>query len=196
MADKAATDPVLLVPGLFSPRWLMWPLERSLRKAGFRAEIWDEASVFGRLETSIARLRQRLDRLIEAGSCGVVTHSFGDWLVRKVIADECPEAVASLVSLAPVMSASVAAKAVAPLGAVAPEIDVLADARRASEALVLPDSIRRLVVWPTIDPWVQRVTELPGAEQHVVVGTHNSIVFQPGLHRLVIDHLRGREAAA
>ncbi|MBT8144039.1 MAG: hypothetical protein KJO55_05015 [Gammaproteobacteria bacterium] len=183
---------VVLVPGLFSPRWLLWPLKRSLNRAGFAAHTWDEARIFAPAEQSVELLRQHLlagaDRSID-----VVTHSFGDWLFRQAMAEPCP-AVRRVVALAPVMRSSpVAAAANAlGLGRLIPEVAVMASENRAGERPGLPTATRRLVVWARFDPWIRR----PALDdsQTVVTGTHNSIVLMPAVHRLVRDYL-GDDAA-
>jgi hypothetical protein len=180
---------VLLIPGLFSPRWHFWGLRRSLQRSGFDAITWDDSSVFGELETSIARLSACLRE--HTGSLGVVTHSFGDWLFRQVAGRGGADNVARLVSLVPVMGASYAARWVAPLGKLVPELGVMASAERAAAALQTPAEIRRLIVWARIDPWVRRVAaQCENTHVTVVPGTHNTLLWQPRVHRLIVEHLR------
>lgn len=180
---------VLLIPGLFSPRWHMWALRRALERQGFDAQVWDDASVFGALEDSIEKLGRRLGE--HDGELRVVTHSFGDWLFRQVAARGGAAKVIALVSLVPVMSASIVPSLLRPLGAVAPEISVMASEAKAAADIELPDEIQRLIVWSKIDPWVRRVaTETcPNTRSIAVTGTHNTILWQPGVHRIVVKHL-------
>lgn len=179
---------VLLVPGLFSPRWHMSGLLGRLQRSGFRARVWDDASVFRNLDSSIERLHR--DISAHEPGIGVVTHSFGDWLFRQAVAGSACS-VTSLVSLVPVMRASTVAKLLAPLGRIAPEIAVMAREDRSARALGTPPEIRRLVVWARFDPWVRR-TALDAFENTrsvVVTGSHNSILWQPQVQRLAAAHL-------
>jgi hypothetical protein len=49
---------VILIPVLLSPRWHLWGLHRSRWRSGFDAITWEDSSVFGELETSIAKLAE------------------------------------------------------------------------------------------------------------------------------------------
>ena len=180
---------VLLIPGLFSPRWHFWGLHRSLRRSGFNAITWDDSSVFGEIETSIATLSEYVRG--HAGGLGVVTHSFGDWLFRQVAARGDAGNVARRVSLVPVMGASAAARLLAPMGKLAPELGVMASEERAAQALQTPAEIQRIIVWSRIDPWVRRVVaqSFVSTSETVVPGTHNTLLWQPCVHRLVVEHL-------
>ena len=166
----------------------MTGLCRALERAGHPVSIWDDASVFGDLDESIGRLRSRLGEY-EHG-LGVVTHSFGDWLFRQSVAEDAC-AVATLVSLVPVMTSSLAARLVRPLGAFLPEITVMASDQRAGDAMQTPAGIDRLVVWSRFDPWVRRVDTrgFRSTRSIVVAGSHNTVLWQPSVHALVAAHL-------
>lgn len=181
---------VLLIPGLFSPRWHLWGLRRSLRRSGFNAVTWDDSSVFGELETSLGRLSECLHGL--GDGLNIVTHSFGDWLFRQVAARGAADNVTKLVSLVPVMDASTAARLVSPLGRLAPELAVMASKERAAAALQTPPGMERLIVWSRFDPWVSRVAteHFTNTRCTVVPGTHNTLLWQSRVHRLVVEHLR------
>lgn len=182
---------ILLIPGLFSPRWHLWALGHSLRRSGFDAVTWDGTSVFGDVDTSIGRLSERLHAF--GDGLGVVTHSFGDWLFRQAAARGAAKNVTKLVSLVPVMDASTAARLVSPLGKLAPELAVMANRERATAALQTPSEMDRLIVWSRFDPWVRRVAteHLPNTRCRIVTGTHNTLLWQPSVHRLVVEHLLG-----
>lgn len=180
---------IVLVPGLFSPAWMMWPVSRALAGRGATVETWDDAAVFGPVEHSVRRLEAHFAELQpQAERIGVVSHSFGDWLCRQALSRGNLRCAISLVSLVPVVRGSWPAKLGRKLGAgIAAEVEVMGDERRASAALDLPECIDRLVVWARIDPWVRR-RAIPGAREVTVPGTHNSLVFQPRVHRLVREH--------
>jgi len=182
-------ETVLLVPGLFSPRWHMSGLRRALQRAGFEARTWDDASVFGKLDTSVERLQAAV---ADSGAAGIVTHSFGDWLLRRAAAENELPSVRALVSLVPVMTSSLAARLLRPLGAIAPEVAVMASDERAGRHLQTPLTMDRLVVWSRLDPWVRRVAtdDLDNTRATVVPGTHNTVIWQPGVQRLTAEHLK------
>jgi len=178
---------------------MMSPLARALRRGGIVAETWDGASVFGPLEKSIDGLQACLDRFRrQHGAVAMVSHSFGDWIGRQVLARGGPAGVSSLVSLAPVVAKSPAAYLATFLGGgVAPEVRTMADHARASSALHLPDGIDRLIVWARVDPWIGRPQrgDLDGIRQITVCGTHNSILFQRPVHRLVARFGGGQQSS-
>lgn len=181
---------VILVPGLFSPRWHMAGLRRSLRHERLDAETWDDALVFGDLDKSVERLRQTI--LDRGPGLGVASHSFGDWLLRQALhgMDDCP--VRRVVSLVPVVTTSFAARLVNPLvGRFVPEVAVMSDEERASAAKVLPAAIDHLIVWARIDPWIRKPGghALSGANCTTVFGTHNSVLWQPCVQRTVAKFL-------
>ena len=150
--------------------------------------MWDDASVFGDLETSIERLIRRLN---DSRAEGVVTHSFGDWLFRRAAARRGAGAVKSLVSLVPVMTSSLAARLLEPLRVVVPEVGVMADEHLAASDLQTPPGMDRLVVWSRVDPWVSRIETdaLIDTRATTVAGTHNTVLWQPGVQNLCAEHL-------
>jgi hypothetical protein len=170
----------------------MLGLRNALCGRGYRARIWDEATVFGQVATSVDRLRTELDRL-PPGS-GVVTHSFGDWLFRVAVGDSM-NTVASLVSIAPVMAASRAARWSRALARLLPGLAIMSSDDRASRASQTPIGIDRCIIWPTIDLWTRRVdvSRMSSTRSVVIVGTHNTLVWQPAVHRAVAGHLHQSE---
>jgi hypothetical protein len=160
------------------------------RRSGFNAVTWDDSSVFGELETSVGRLSECLHGL--GDTLDIVTHSFGDWLFRQVAARGAADNVTKLVSLVPVMDACTAARLVSPLGGLAPELAVMASKERAAAALQTPPGMERLIVWSRFDPWVNRVAteHFTNTRCIIVAGTHNTLLWQPRVHRLVVEHFR------
>lgn len=179
---------MLLVPGFFSPKWMMLPLRGALRRQGFSVRAWDGASVFGPVEKSVAALARRLQDY--PPPLGVVTHSFGDWLCRQALQSAGAHPIRSMVSIVPLMASSPPARAAAPLGRLIPEIGVMADPQRSASGLALPAEIDRLVIWARIDPWVRRPANVPGAREVTVAGTHNTVVAQQRVYKLVTRHFR------
>ncbi len=171
----------------------MLGIRHGLRRRGYQAEIWDDASVFGDIDCSVERLCRRLGSY--SSDVRVVTHSFGDWLFRQAY-EACHPAVPVMVSLVPVMRPVIAARLVAPLGRIFPEIAVMANAERAASAIHLPADLQRLVVWARFDPWTRRadLSGTAGTRCTEVLGTHNSILWQPSVYDLIASHFEQRDS--
>ena len=74
----------------------------------------------------------------------------------------------------------------------------MADAIRAAENASLDPQIRRLVIWASVDAWVQAI-EFPAEERievHRLRATHLSVVLQPNVHRLVRQFLTASSSDA
>ncbi len=201
---------VILMPGFFSPRWMLRPMRRGLsdRLIGQpastsaprfdRVTIWDNAVVFKPPAQSVDRLAEHLSVCDQP--IAMVTHSFGDWIARQAIdrltLSGRPMPVRAIASLAPVWRDVPAARLAARVGGRwLPEIAVMCDPRVASSAVNLDPAIRRLVVWASLEPWVRPVMPPSiDAEVRFVAGTHNSIVAQPGVWQTVATFLQNLEA--
>ena len=182
---------VVLVPGFLSPAWMFVPLERSLRRAGLDAVRWDAPKVFVDPAASVAALRDDLTR--DGSPIAVVSHSFGDWLARRAIAGRDCGPIERLISIAPVTTRLPLTPLVrqARLDRV-PELRVMTDSQAAEVPIAAADCRSRLVLWPTVELIVARALP-PGdtvpTEERRIVGTHNSLPWQPGVHRLIAQTL-------
>lgn len=184
---------VLLVPGFCEPRWLLWPVGRALRNSGRSVEMWHDRMVCRSLDQSIDLLRRELEKAIhDDASLAIVTHSFGDWMVRQAIAQSSRSTVAALVSLTPVIGPSPFAKVLKCLGGgCVSEIAVMTDSIRAGEHANLNSSIRRMVVWAAIDLWVRAIEfeNVENIEVRRCLATHLSIALQPNIHQQINQFL-------
>ena len=180
---------VLLVPGLFEPRWLLLPMKLALGRQDRSIEIWQDHLVCRSLDRSVDKLRTAISREAES-SIGIVTHSFGDWVVRQAVAGLPHHSIEAIVSVTPVVTASLFGKVLHRLvGGCVTEASVMADSIRAAENISMDASIRRLVIWATFDLFVKKI-ELPSTENldvHHCLATHLSTVVQPNIHRLIRD---------
>jgi hypothetical protein len=182
---------VLLVPGFCEPRFLLLPLKLALSRQDRTAEIWHDNLICRSLERSVDRLRATISKHNERdGALGIVTHSFGDWVVRQAIAGLPQHSIEAMVSLTPVVASNhIGTLLRGVVGHRISEVSVMADAILAGENIVLDPSIRRLMVWAAFDWWVKKA-EMPVSDnldvQHCLA-THLSVVIQPNVHRLIRD---------
>ena len=187
---------VLLIPGLFYPRWMLLPLRHTLRKSGFDAEAWNVDAVTAPLPPVITRLTSDIERFAAEASSpiGLVTHSFGDWLARMALAELPEGTIDRIASLVPVVTDSPAAKLARPvLGRYLPPIDVISNRQTAEQGTPLPPRIRRLVVWARADLLLRQpppARDENTIERHVWA-THNLLLAHPGVHRMVRSFLHG-----
>lgn len=184
---------ILLVPGLLEPCFALWPLRWSLQSRCNRLEFWHDRLAFRNLETSVSRMADRIAGDPNSDQpIGIVTHSFGDWVVRAAIAAQPNHRVSTLVSLAPVMQAGVLPSvAYALTWKLVPEIAVIMDATRASANLDCDPGIRRMVIWSKFDESLRQVdlTQVENMEVRRVVATHFTIALQPNVHRMVDEYM-------
>lgn len=139
------------------------------------------------------------------GPTAVVTHSFGDWLTRSALerlhasAEEKgtpPPRLSHLLSIAPVTTAVPGAERLAALPrpvpiVLPPELHIMADHKRSEVPLDAACCDRWTIFWPRGELIVRRFvpqTEVP-VEVVTVLGTHNSLPWQPGLHRAIAQRL-------
>ena len=187
----------VLVPGLFSPRWMMLPIATYLRRHVDSVSAWDHPTVLGDMQRNIRALDGYLCGVIHDGPSAIVTHSFGDWVVRRVLQRrryDGRKLPTHLVSIGPVVTANRASIIADRLvGGRVPELAIMADEDAASESLTIPPSVAHLALWPRWDVWIRRA-EYPSPQtiEHRVWATHNSALFQPRVMRTVADFLRSR----
>jgi len=174
----------------------MLPIKFALRNHADRVDIWRDRLVCRDLDRSIDRFRQfianckaRDERL------SIITHSFGDWIVRQALQKSPDNQVDALVSIAPVIARSPVGIVLNCLGgSFVSEVSVIANASRAAENAVVTTTVRRLVIWGYFDIWV-RPFAMPEIDNQTVehfFATHLSIVMQPNVLRLVSGFLNSR----
>lgn len=85
--------------------------------------------------------------LASEGPIGMVTHSFGDWIARAALQQLPPGRVDQMVSLAPVMTTSPAARLTKPLlGRWLPAFAAMGDAEHARRGIPLPPGIAHRII--------------------------------------------------
>lgn len=183
-----SVDRALLIPGLFEPRAALWPLQQRLQTHGVPVDIWRDRLAYRDLDESVRRLSQAIAVGSEKDRLGIVTHSFGDWVIRQAIANTPDHRVDTLVSIAPVMEAGFLAKAYHTVfGDDMPEIQVVIDPEQAAANINCDPRVRRTVIWAKADESIREVdlSDLPNASIHRVAATHVTVILQPDVHRLV-----------
>lgn len=190
----ATTKRILLVPGLLEPRLLMCPLRYRLRKHFEHVEIWRDRYIFRDVDASVARLSEWIQGDRCDTSLAIVTHSFGDWVARRAIAQTPSHRVAALVSIAPVMRSGCLVNAFRGVGGgLIPEIAIIADPARASENLDCDRAVGRLVIWANADVGVRQIdlSHLSHMDARRVAATHLSVIVQPNVHSMIEQFLLG-----
>lgn len=183
---------IIVVPGLFSPRWLMVPLRRGLEREFETVEIWDHPKWIGEIPTCCDALAQRLIQMERSVPTAIISHSFGDWIVRDTLANRIVRRPTHLVSLAPVVTDNPAAKFAGRLiGDRIDEIAIMRNPALAGRNLMIPPDVRHLAMWPRIDPWIQhRAYRSPQTIECNVWATHNSIPLQPKIWSMISKFLK------
>lgn len=95
---SAKPEAVVLLAGLWLPWWVMLPLRRRLRRAGFAAHILRYRSVREDLHAGAARL-QRFVQQLDAEAIHFVGHSLGGMVVRTLFHDSPPRRPGRIVTL-------------------------------------------------------------------------------------------------
>lgn len=180
---------ILILGGFCEPLWLLAPVRSALSGCADSVEVWRDVVVHRELDRSIGRLRDALaQQPSDGGGTAVLSHSFGDWVVRQALADFADPPISALVSVAPLMGVSPIGLLLRTLGCgrIA-EVPVMTNAACAARGTRLDPRIRRLVIWAHLDLWVRPVTLLPAdnlSVQHYWA-THLSIILQPNVHQRI-----------
>jgi pimeloyl-ACP methyl ester carboxylesterase len=77
-------ETVILIHGVWMRAFSLLALRRRLREAGFRTELFDYASVFGRDERSLERLSRRIETQ-RSGGVHLVGHSLGGLVALRTV---------------------------------------------------------------------------------------------------------------
>lgn len=185
LEQVAAIDRVLLIPGLLELRLAMLPLQHRLAKRWENVEIWRDRYIFRDVDASVARLSDWIRDDGSEKNLAIVTHSFGDWLARRAIAQTPRHRVVALASIAPVFRSGCVINAIHWMGGdFIPEIKIISDSTVAAENADCDREVRRLVVWAKID-WAVRpvdLSHLRHIERDMVRATHLSVIMQPNVH--------------
>lgn len=191
----AAIDRILLIPGLLELRSAMLPLRQHLANQWENVEIWRDRYIFRDVDASVARLSDWIRDDGSEKNLAIVTHSFGDWLARRAIAQTPHHRVVALASIAPVMRSGCVITAIHYAGGdFIPEIKIIADPVIAAENLDFDRAVRRIVIWANVDLAVRPIdlNHLPYIATERVLATHLSVILQPNVHTKIERFLLGQ----
>ncbi len=175
---------VILIHGLLGNRWVLWPLDRFLKKQGYQSTKWCYRSVGNSVTNHARQLRAYLESEQHSTEpLHFVTHSMGGIILRAVLAEMNWQRPGRLVMLAPPNHGSnVAAFASKTLHYLCP---ALSDLSTAPESLVhrLPmiDSLDTGVIAGTQDLLVHlESTYIDNQVDHILIRCgHNRILRHP-----------------
>ena len=170
----------------------MRPMGRYLRNRFAAVTVWDHPHWLDRVDVNVAAMGEFLSTVPRELRLAIVTHSFGDWIVRRWMCDGGAPRLSALVSLAPVLTTNFASRMVGHLtGDRIDEIAIMRNPARAEANRCIAPTVRHLAVWPRVETWIRRQTYRGGHTMETAVwGTHNSIVMQPGVMRTVEKFLK------
>ncbi len=94
----------VLVHGIGSTRWLLWPLARRLERMGYATRLWSYLTFLGSNRQKGRQLAAELHRLADSGRYArihVVAHSMGSIVTRCAFGEELPEQLGRVVMIGP-----------------------------------------------------------------------------------------------
>jgi pimeloyl-ACP methyl ester carboxylesterase len=185
---------VVFVPGLLSPPGLMKPITNAFSNRAAKATLWQHPTRTGPMSRNITALSGYLNQLAsDRMPLALVGHSFGDWVIRHVL-DSLTENPTHIVSIGPVVHPPRGIRLARKIaGRRYAELNLLADHETLANPIELPPMVRHLVLWPSIDFWFRRGPYgSPQTLQRTIFGTHDSLLFQPNVRRLMDQFFRSQ----
>jgi pimeloyl-ACP methyl ester carboxylesterase len=188
---------VVLVHGIAAPGFVMRPLGRRLRRAGFATEIWTYPSLFGSIERHGAKLRERLqafDADTHVSRIHLATHSMGSIVARQAMLAARPRKMGRWVMLAPPNRGSAVASILGPrLRWCFPTIDQLADRPDSFvNRLAEPQQLEIGIIAAQADLQVAVAsTCLACQRDHIVIGgLHSQMLLKSSVAGEIVEFLR------
>lgn len=194
-ANPHKRELVVLVHGIASNRWLVWPLARRLSRMGYTTRIWSYVSVWGSNRKHGERLAQRLREWAASGEFDrihLAVHSMGAIVTRCALSAGAPTELGRVVMIAPPNTGSHIATRLTPLyGWFSPTLKELSD-RPESFVNQLPppeDHVHFGVLAASSDRMVRLPrTHLTGQRDHCVVKGHHTPVLWRRETAEKVDH--------
>jgi pimeloyl-ACP methyl ester carboxylesterase len=188
------SEKVILIHG-FAAHWLvMHPFAMACQKRGYQAHQWTYDTIFRSIDTSAMRFSKYLHEIDRLGTpYHIVAHSMGSVVTRAAL--QTGKSLTNLKSIAllapPVRGLWLAKFAPLALKKYCPSIDGLRDTPLSvvSRLANISPNVRSMVVAASHDVLVPVAnTYLPACESHqIVLGTHNSILFDPRVFKMVLQ---------
>lgn len=199
MTANLNSETIVIIHGFAAHRWLMLPLARRLRQAGYATLNWGYRSLFSDIETHAARLRSDLEQLVErteVSGLHIVAHSMGSLVVRQALLEGRLEKLKRIVLLCPPNRGSHAATRWQLLaGRLSRTLVQLSDHPEGFAATLAPTLAERyeVAILAAQTDFVVRLdsTYLPNASQHTIVpGFHSSMLFTSRTAELTLQFIR------
>ncbi len=179
-------ETIVIIHGFGAHRWLMLPLARRLRQAGYETVNWGYHSLLCDIETHAARLRRDLEQLAlrpEVSRLNIVAHSMGSLVARQALLEGHLEKLQRIVLLCPPNRGShVATRWQRLAGQLCRPLVQLSDHPEGFAARLAPTLAERyeVAIIAAQTDFVVRLdsTYLPNVRQHTIVpGFHSSMLF-------------------
>lgn len=192
--ERPSRDLVVLIHGLSAKRYLMLPLKRSLRRAGFETANFGYISFFGSLERHAERFQSYIEGFEgQYDRIHIVAHSMGTAITRIVINRLPKELVNRVVMLAPPNRGTPVARFAGPIvKPVCRAISEISDSPKSFINQLSCDYQCEVGVIAARFDWLipQKNTRLSAEKDRVCLNsTHNSLLIQPIAARQVISFL-------
>lgn len=184
---------VVLVYGFAAPRWTMSMLARSLRRRGFRTVLWTYPSITVGIDSLAGQLAEFMQRLDEPPP-HLVAHSMGT-VVARVAIERFDAQVDRRVFLAPpLIGIPLASFAPNWVRKIAPPLDQLRTSPNSFvNQIPPPDPAGLSIIAGSLDlnvP-VRYTLAHPASHHKIILATHNSLLFDPRVAKLVAEMLDG-----
>lgn len=190
---------VVLTHGIFATKWVLVPLARRLRKAGFETRLRGYPTLRGSIQEKGDQFAEYLATLAEANAgktIHVVAHSMGSILTRCALQAGLPQSVGRVVMIGPPNRGSHVARRLTPYyGWLAPTLAELSDEQH-SFVNRLPRSVGDDCEVGIIAAGFDRVvrpgaTELDDHADHITLNyMHTSILWREQTAQQVASFLR------
>lgn len=195
-ADKP--ELIVLLHGIGSTRWLMWPLARRLQREGYVTRLWGYFSLRGSNRDIGRRLASELNRLAASGAYSrvhVVAHSMGSIAMRCAFEESLPTGIGRVVMIAPPNRGSHAATRLTRLrGLLSPTLYELRDTPDSfvNSLPAAPGHAEVGVIATRLDRVVSlECTHLDGQRDHCLVeGMHTAALWTSECAQQVAQFLR------
>lgn len=194
MTEVSINETVVFIHG-FAAHWTVFlPCSLSLRSAGLRSQHWAYPTLRQPFIESASVFASMLERLDKKGNrFHIVAHSMGTTVTRLALRTVQLKNLGRIVFLAPPIKG-------VPFARIAPRflkhwittMDSMSDGQNGLHAMVDHENpVPTMVIAARCDMLVPlRNTHLPGqSERSELLGTHNSLLFDPRVHKKIIGFL-------
>lgn len=196
--DHKRPELTVLIHGIGSTKWLMWPLARRLQRAGYDARLYTYFTLWGSNTRNGQAFAAELRRLADTGRYSrihVVAHSMGSIVTRCALEHELPAEFGRVVMIGPPNRGSHMARRLEPIyGRISPTLMELKDTPDSfvNSLPAVPEHLEVGVLAASFD----RMIDLPNThlegqrDHHTVRGMHTGALWTPACAEQVVHFLR------